>query len=152
MLKIEIIAVGRMSETYLSAFQDYERRMKWPMSVRQIEVKVKKNDTAAQKLECEKVSALLDPHAFKIMMDERGKTIKSMEFSGLLDQQIQSGQTKAQIIIGGADGLTQDLRDRANYLLSFGKQTWPHQLARVMLMEQVYRAQQILQGHPYHRE
>jgi 23S rRNA (pseudouridine1915-N3)-methyltransferase len=152
MIKIEIVAVGRMTDTYLKAFQDYERRMKWSVSVRQIEVKVKKNNSAAQKIECEKILDTLDPQAFKIMMDERGKTIKSLEFSEVFDRQIQSGQTKIQCIIGGADGLTEDVRSKANFLLSFGKQTWPHQLARVMLMEQLYRAQQILQGHPYHRE
>ena len=141
MIKIEIVAVGRMTDTYLKAFQDYERRMKWSVSVRQIEVKVKKNNSAAQKIECEKILDTPDPQAFK-----------SLEFSEVFDRQIQSGQTKIQCIIGGADGLTEDVRSKANFLLSFGKQTWPHQLARVMLMEQLYRAQQILQGHPYHRE
>jgi 23S rRNA (pseudouridine1915-N3)-methyltransferase len=54
-------------------------------------------------------------------------------------------------VIGGADGLTEQMRNRADFILSLGQMTWPHQLARVMLVEQIYRAQQILAGHPYHR-
>ena len=62
------------------------------------------------------------------------------------------GISRFQFMIGGADGLTPEVRDSAHALLAFGKQTWPHMMARVMLMEQIYRAQQIIQGHPYHRE
>ena len=57
-----------------------------------------------------------------------------------------------QFVIGGADGLNDEIRNRASILLSFGQQTWPHMLARVMILEQIYRAQQILKNHPYHRE
>jgi 23S rRNA (pseudouridine1915-N3)-methyltransferase len=57
-----------------------------------------------------------------------------------------------QFLIGGADGLNDDIRKRARFLLAFGPQTWPHMMVRVMLLEQVYRAQQIIAGHPYHRD
>jgi 23S rRNA (pseudouridine1915-N3)-methyltransferase len=55
-------------------------------------------------------------------------------------------------VIGGADGLHQDTKERADILLSFGRQTWPHMMVRVMLAEQIYRMNQIMQGHPYHRD
>jgi len=85
-------------------------------------------------------------------MDERGQTIKSVAFAEIFQKQMDIGHTHFQFIIGGADGLTQEVRERSNLLLSFGAQTWPHMLARIMLLEQIYRAQQILDGHPYHRE
>jgi 23S rRNA (pseudouridine1915-N3)-methyltransferase len=85
-------------------------------------------------------------------MDEHGIGLSSKEFAGKLENLAIQGKSKVQFIIGGADGLPQSVRDRANFILSFGKQTWPHMLARVMLTEQIYRAQQIIAGHPYHRE
>ena len=85
-------------------------------------------------------------------MDEKGKTLSSIEFSKHIEK-IQLDSTNGiQFIIGGADGLDDEIRDQARLIMSFGRQTWPHMMARVMLLEQIYRAQQILAGHPYHRE
>jgi 23S rRNA (pseudouridine1915-N3)-methyltransferase len=85
-------------------------------------------------------------------MDERGKSLPSLKFADKIRDLQNQGRSHIQFIIGGADGLGDDIRKRADLLLSFGAQTWPHMLARVMLLEQIYRCQQILSGHPYHRE
>ena len=108
-----------------------------------------------QKIQEDEAHKILDKmanNAFVVVMDERGNGLKSLDFANTIKNLQNSGENHIQFIIGGADGLTDDVRNQANLLLSFGQQTWPHMMARVMLLEQIYRAQQILAGHPYHRE
>jgi len=85
------------------------------------------------------------------VLDERGKVMSSPDFSKKLGGWRDAGQQDLSILIGGADGLAPDLRQQADFALSFGKMVWPHMLARVMLSEQLYRAASILTGSPYHR-
>lgn len=86
-----------------------------------------------------------------ILLDERGKAIDSEGFANLLGGFRGSGKRDVMIAIGGADGLDSGLYDRADALLCLGKMTWPHQLVRILVAEQLYRAVTILSGHPYHR-
>ena len=94
----------------------------------------------------------LSPTSIKIALDERGKTLSSRELSGKIQDFQNESASEIQFIIGGANGLSDELRKECNFLLSFGRVTWPHMLARIMLIEQIYRSQQILSGHPYHRD
>ena len=87
-----------------------------------------------------------------VALDERGKTLSSSEFAAILSRWRDDGVREARFLIGAADGHDQSLRDEADLLLSFGKATWPHMLARAMLAEQLFRATSIIAGHPYHRE
>lgn len=152
MLTIDLIVAGKLGKGFIhDGIEEYKHRLKWKLNIYEFESKAKKPDQVQR--EEEKIFLeRLDPRAFKVIMDERGKTIKSLDFASLIQNQADSGQSHLQFLIGGADGLTQPVRDQANLLLSFGKQTWPHMLARLMLLEQIYRAQQIMNGHPYHRE
>lgn len=152
MLKIDVIAVGRLRKGgTFDLCQEYMKRVKWSLSVYEIESKYK--DAAnVQGDEERKISEHIKENAFVIVLDERGAGLRSLDFADTLQNLQNSGESHLQFIIGGADGLTDKIRARANLLLSFGQQTWPHMLARVMLLEQLYRAQQILAGHPYHRE
>lgn len=86
-----------------------------------------------------------------VLLDERGKNLSSDEFSQHLGRLKDGGQRDLAIAIGGPDGFDPAFRDKAGLVFSFGKATWPHQLVRVMLAEQLYRAATILSGHPYHR-
>jgi 23S rRNA (pseudouridine1915-N3)-methyltransferase len=86
-----------------------------------------------------------------IVLDQRGKTLSSEDFATRLGRWQDEGVGDLAFIIGGADGLDPAWRQRAALVLSLGAMTWPHVLARVMLAEQLYRAQSILAGHPYHR-
>ena len=86
-----------------------------------------------------------------IVLDERGDNVDSASFAAQIVKWRDNGRPALVFLIGGADGLTASLRDMAELRLSFGAATWPHQLARVMLLEQLYRATTILSGHPYHR-
>ena len=85
-----------------------------------------------------------------IALDEHGEDLPSAKFSALMGDQLDQGRDLA-FVIGGADGLSDGLRERANTLLRFGRMTWPHQIVRGLLFEQIYRAETILLGHPYHR-
>jgi 23S rRNA (pseudouridine1915-N3)-methyltransferase len=84
-------------------------------------------------------------------LDERGENLDSAALAGLIRQWRADGRACACFIIGGADGLAPRLMERAKVRLAFGTATWPHQLVRIMLLEQIYRAGTILSGHPYHR-
>lgn len=86
-----------------------------------------------------------------ILLDETGSALGSEAFAAKLGQFRDSGHRQALLAIGGADGHDPDLRAKASLTLSFGVMTWPHQLVRIMLAEQLYRATTILSGHPYHR-
>lgn len=145
MIRTDIITIGRMRNKAQSAlWDDYHKRMKWPLTLHEIEAKSPQDEE-------KKILAKLAPHSFLFIMDERGKSLSSPDFAKKLQDIAHSGQADIQFVIGGADGLAPSLRERANFILSFGQQTWPHMLARIMLIEQIYRAQQILEGHPYHR-
>ncbi|MFP4004177.1 MAG: 23S rRNA (pseudouridine(1915)-N(3))-methyltransferase RlmH [Alphaproteobacteria bacterium] len=87
-----------------------------------------------------------------VALDERGKALTSGQLARQLADWRDSGVPATAFLIGGADGLTPELRQEADFILSFGPATWPHLLVRTMLSEQLYRAATILAGHPYHRQ
>jgi 23S rRNA (pseudouridine1915-N3)-methyltransferase len=149
MNKIDIITIGRMKsgpQKDLSA--EYLKRITWPVTVHEVEVK--HADSARQKiLEGEKILERRPDDCLLIALDERGKSLPSRAFASFLKD---NSHERFCFAIGGADGLDTAVIKAARLTLSFGVQTWPHMLARVMLLEQIYRAQQILSGHPYHRD
>lgn len=152
MLRIDILAVGQLKQGPLHALcKDYQSKINWRLTIHETQSR-HKAPKAMQGDEHEKLERLIVSGSFVIAMDERGKEIQSRGFAQHFQNFQNTGTSHIQCIIGGADGLSDALRKRANLLLSFGRQTWPHMLARVMLLEQIYRAQQILAGHPYHRD
>ena len=152
MLKIEILAVHRLKKgPMLELIQSYTKQIKWPFVIHEIESKYRDPKTVFED-ENRKLADLIKPNAFVVVLDERGNGLRSLDFAKTIGNLQDNGEDLIQFVIGGSDGLNDAMRGRANLVLSFGQQTWPHMLARVMLVEQVYRAQQILAGHPYHRE
>ncbi|MCE7027909.1 23S rRNA (pseudouridine(1915)-N(3))-methyltransferase RlmH [Jiella avicenniae] len=93
----------------------------------------------------------LDADGARIVFDERGETLSSEEFAAFLAQMRDAGRREACFVLGGPDGHDPDFTRSAEKCLSFGRMTFPHQIARIMLAEQLYRAVTILSGHPYHR-
>jgi len=151
-MNIQLLVVGRLKQgAHYDLFQNYLKRMEWTVSVHEIESR-HKDQKKIHKDETTQILDRLNSQSFIIAMDERGKTLSSRQFSSKFQALQNDGQSQVQIIIGGADGLNNEIRKRSNFLLSFGQQTWPHMLARVMLLEQIYRSQQILKNHPYHRD
>jgi 23S rRNA (pseudouridine1915-N3)-methyltransferase len=101
--------------------------------------------------EGERLMPLLDERAALVLLDERGKNLTSPQFAERLGTMRDDGRRMAVFAIGGPDGHEERLRERATLVWSFGALTWPHQMVRIMLAEQLYRATTILSGHPYHR-
>lgn len=138
-MKIRILTAGKLRKSPLSDLcAEYLKRMHWSV-------------TLTETAETLTLKDLPDP-AFLIALDERGESLSSSEFATHIQKwQQRAPSNTLTFAIGGADGFDNAVRTQAQFLLSFGKQTWPHMLVRVMLLEQIYRAQQIIAGHPYHR-
>jgi 23S rRNA (pseudouridine1915-N3)-methyltransferase len=98
------------------------------------------------------LTGALPDGAFKVVLDSRGQNTTSDGFANCIRGWRDGGGQNVGFIIGGADGLAASLLDNADMVFAFGSATWPHQLVRIMLMEQVYRTTTILSGHPYHRD
>lgn len=95
--------------------------------------------------------AAIPPGAGLVVLDPRGRNLSSEDFAGRIASDRDGGLSALAFVIGGADGLGEEVRARASLLIAYGTATFPHQLVRVMLAEQIYRAVTILAGHPYHR-
>ena len=147
MLRIDVIAVGKSrSSPFADLWEDYAGRLRpWTVSLVEIEAKSTID-------EHKKILEKINDQAFIFVLDEKGKSLRSTDFATRIGDLADQGRPHIQFVIGGADGLSDEIRKRAHFLLSFGVQTWPHMMVRTMLAEQVYRAKQILAGHPYHRE
>ncbi len=152
MKKIDIIACGRMRNSpFVELAEMYMKRSDWPVHFIEIESKHKEQKTM-QRDENARILDSIDTQAVIVALDERGKEFKSLDFAKKLENLMLDGHNHIQFILGGADGLLPEVKEKCDFLMSFGRQTWPHMLARVMLLEQIYRSQQIIKGHPYHRE
>ena len=130
--------------------QLYLKRMPGKVSVREFEVK-ERNDLARKSKESRLILDTLKSDSYVILLDERGKNLTTSAFNHVLERTRVIYQKTPTFVIGGADGHTDELRSRADLILSFGALTCPHKLARVMMLEQLYRCHQINLGHPYHR-
>lgn len=148
-MKIRIIAVGKQKPSPTKDLCDeYLKRLTWNVSLKEIDAP--KGSTSAQ--EAPLILKEIAKSSLVIALDERGETLSSPEFARKMESwRNQATGNEITLLIGGADGFDNEVRMRAKFLMSFGKQTWPHMLVRVMLLEQIYRAQQISAGHPYHR-
>ena len=110
-------------------------------------------DTARRMLEESiAIANIIPERAITVILDERGESMNSASFAGRLQGWRSEDRPALVFIVGGADGVAASLREKSNLRLSFGAATWPHQLVRIMLLEQLYRAVTILSGHPYHRK
>ena len=152
-MRITIVAVGRLRSGPEKALVDhFANRISWPFEIREVEEKRSLDGDTLKRREAELLLKNCPARSQIIALDERGKDISSREFAGKLGNWQDNGIRDVSIIIGGPSGLHNTLRRQTNLTISFGRLTWPHMLARGMLVEQLYRAQQIIAGHPYHRE
>ncbi len=151
-MRISIIAVGRHKAGPLKALQEfYAERIRWPLTIREVEERRKLPPDELKAREAELILAALPKDALLVALDGRGKTVSSSQFAQQLARW-RDADAGVAFVIGGADGLADTVIEKAKLVLSLGAMTWPHLLVRGMLLEQLYRAQQILAGHPYHRE
>jgi len=159
-MRVLIAAVGRLkqgperelAERYRKRAADFGRKAGL-QAFDVIEIRESRADNVERRMleESIAIANLIPDRAVTVILDERGATMNSASFAGRL-QDWRAGDRPALVfILGGADGLAPSLRDKADLTLAFGAFTWPHQLVRIMLLEQLYRAVTILGGHPYHR-
>jgi 23S rRNA (pseudouridine1915-N3)-methyltransferase len=152
-VRILIAAVGRLRDAPSRALcDDYAARLTWPLTVREVELKRAFPPAQAREEEARLLLDAMGERPTLIALDERGAEWTSAEFARRIGLWRDEGVGELAFAIGGANGHGQALLSRASATVAFGRMTWPHRLARVMLIEQIYRAQQILSGHPYHRE
>lgn len=150
-MKLSIRAIGRLKNSPEKALlEKYKRRMVWPCQIIELEASQKKPRNRVKLLESSLLAKGLQQQDIIIGLDERGKNFSSVAFATKIGQFNDSGQN-VTFLIGGVYGLEEDLITQCDLIMSFGKMTWPHMLVRVLLLEQLYRAQQILAGHPYHK-
>lgn len=152
-MSVHILAIGKKHEDWvLEGISRYQKRLKPPFIPEWILMAHSSFDGPAARLdESERILSRLDAYDYSILLDERGKLLDSPAFSDVLKRQLDHSQ-KILIIIGGAYGVTDALRDKVNFIWSLSPLVFPHQLVRLMLIEQLYRAQQINSGGSYHHE
>lgn len=150
---ITIIAVGKRHEPWLvDGIARYEQRMihAWQLQWKLLPASQRSSD-AARREESQQILRALSPQAYVVLLDERGTMLDSPALSRSLHQPMAQGKP-LMLIIGGAYGVTEAVMERANLVWSLSRLVFPHQLVRLILAEQLYRAQQIAAGHPYHHQ
>lgn len=151
-MQITVAAVGKAKhKPEAELIAHYLKACRWDITIKEIpDAPDNLSADARRGREAEKFRALMTPHTLLFAMDSTGKSLTSPAFAKL----IQTAQTNAtkhiMLCIGGQDGLDASLIQQAKHVIAFGAATWPHQLLRAMLMEQLYRAYTITIGHPYH--
>jgi 23S rRNA (pseudouridine1915-N3)-methyltransferase len=151
-VRITVAAVGRLKAgPELALAEQFRTRITWPVAIREVEERRKLPPDALRRREGELLLAACPDGGTMVALDEAGEMLSSRRFAERIATWRDSGIGDLAFLIGGADGLDGTVRDRAALLLSLGPMTWPHLLVRGLLLEQLYRAQQILAGHPYHR-
>ncbi|EJG88012.1 23S rRNA (pseudouridine(1915)-N(3))-methyltransferase RlmH [Streptococcus infantis] len=159
-MKIKLVTVGKLKEKYLKdGIAEYSKRISRFAAVEMIELADEKTPDRASDSENEKILNLegnrilskIGDREFVVVLAIEGKTLSSEEFSKQLEQASINGFSTLTFVIGGSLGLSPQVKKRANLSLSFGRLTLPHQLMRLVLVEQIYRAFTIQQGSPYHK-
>ena len=159
-MKIKIVTVGKLKEKYLKdGIAEYSKRLSRFANLEMIELADEKTPDRASDSENQKILEIegtrilskIGDRDFVIVLAIEGKTLSSEEFSKQLEQAPINGFSTLTFIIGGSLGLSPQVKKRANLSISFGRLTLPHQLMRLVLVEQIYRAFTIQQGSPYHK-
>ena len=159
-MKITILCVGKIKETYLrDAVAEYSKRLTRYTDLQIVEVTDEKTPDGAsaaeeakiRRTEGERLLKALKQDAYNVALAIDGKNLSSEELSGKIDELCVGGVSHICFIIGGSLGLSEEILKACDYRLSFSRMTFPHQLMRVILLEQIYRAFKIRAGEPYHK-
>lgn len=158
---IKIIGVGKIKEKfYREAIAEYQKRMTAYNKVEIVEVADEKAPESlsdkeidqVKNAEGERILAKIKDDAFVVTLEINGKALDSIKFAKLIQDEMLDGFGRDMVfVIGGSNGLGENILKRSNYRISFGKMTYPHQLMRVILLEQIYRAYRIINKEPYHK-
>ena len=159
-MKITVITVGKIKEKYLKdAIAEYSKRLSKYCKLEIVEVADEKTpdnasevvENAIRAKEAERILKYVKDDAFVITLEINGKLLSSEELADKIDKIGIQGTSHIIFIIGGSIGLGEEVLQKSNFALSFSKMTFPHQLMRVILLEQIYRSYRIISGEPYHK-
>jgi 23S rRNA (pseudouridine1915-N3)-methyltransferase len=159
-MRLVVIAIGRMkqgperelADRYRERFDDTGRKLGFRgLEIHEIPESRARDAATRIAEEANAIAAAIPEKSVLVALDERGENVDSTLFSRYLAGWRDQGTGSTMFMIGGADGLSPELRRKAGLRIAFGSATWPHQMVRIMLLEQLYRAATILAGHPYHR-
>ncbi len=159
-MKITIITVGKLKEKYLKdAISEYCKRLSRYCKLEVIEVADEKTpdqagegmETMIREKEAERILKYIREDAYVVTLEIKGKQLTSEELAEKIDRLGIQGKSHIQFVIGGSIGLGGTVLNRSDYALSFSRMTFPHQLMRVILLEQIYRSYRIINGEPYHK-
>lgn len=149
---IKIVAVGNIKEDFFAlAVKEYTKRLSPYTKLRIIQVPDEKCDSQTKKKEAAGILKALKDSDFVITLEISGKRLSSEQFAGKLEELFVSGHPDIAFVIGGSLGLDESVLSRSDFALSFSDMTFPHQLMRVILLEQIYRACKINRNEPYHK-
>lgn len=160
MIKVTCVCVGRIKEKYFTdAVKEYAKRLNRYCKLELIELADEKTpdgasnaeETAIKEREGERILKVLKEDAYVIALAIEGEPLDSVELSRKLEQLAVGGSSHIIFVIGGSLGLAKEVMQRADYRLSFSRMTFPHQLMRVILLEQLYRGFRIMRNEPYHK-
>jgi len=152
-MRTTLVIAGKLKQGPERAlFDHYARRLKPPPELCEVEEKRNLDPRIRMKSEGEKLLAAVPDGAFAIALDAKGESLSSRQLAERLGALRDQGRRELAFLIGGADGLDRSVVEKADLTLSLGALTWPHKLVPGLLAEQLFRAQSILSGHPYHRE
>ena len=157
-MRVTLVAVGRAKAGAVrDLYEDFAGRLDprrgplGPLTLKEVEERRPLAPAELRRREGELLKSAIPAGARTIALDWRGRSLSSEDFAALLGRWRDAGVAETAFVIGGAEGLDEAQRGAADLVLSLGPLTWPHMLVRVLLAEQLYRAQTILTGHPYHR-
>jgi len=159
-MRLMLISIGRLkqgperelAERYRERFDDIGRKLGFRgLEIHELPESRARDAATRINEEATAIAALIPDKSVLVALDERGSNIDSATFARHLGRWRDESVPHNVFVIGGADGLSPDLRRKAKLTMAFGAATWPHQMVRVMLLEQIYRSATILAGHPYHR-
>ena len=159
-MRLVVISIGRLkqgperelAERYRDRFDDIGRKLGFRgLDIHEITESRARDAVTRMAEEATAISAAIPEKSALVALDERGENLDSVAFARHLGRWRDDAIPNTIFAIGGADGLSPDLWRKAKLRMAFGSATWPHQMVRVMLLEQIYRAATILAGHPYHR-
>lgn len=154
-MRLTIISIGKFEKSaHRAVFETYLKRLKWKLELKELELKNSTNLSAQKIKEGEGALILkaLNAGSKIIALDENGKQFKSRDFAKLISNFANSGDSNLTFIIGGANGLALEVLQKADLKISLSSMTFPHLMVRGILTEQLYRAQSIIENHPYHRD
>lgn len=159
-MNINIISVGKIKESFITdGIKEYSKRIRTSAKLNIIQVadeKTVQNMTVKQEniikgKEAARIDKYLNDNSYKIALAIEGKSLSSEDLAGLFNKKSLTGNPNITFIIGGSIGLADSIKNKCHMLLSFSAMTFPHQLMRLILVEQIYRAFEIMRGSPYHK-